>query len=159
MKKLYFKKMTSKYTRLIAMLLLFSLLFSASSCKKEAPEAVNKPGQTLFQYISTSKDLSLYRSALAKAGLLNPDTLGSGPFTVFAPVDSAFTKAGLTQDKINAYDAKALGLLLKYMIVKGELSSSSLIGFYSEDANALNPVYLPRIIIIIIDFCKGIILS
>src|SRR6202000_325149 len=61
-------------------------------------------------------------------------------------VDSAFISAGLTADSINRYDSQALALALKYSIVYGKISSTSLVGFYSESANSLHPLYKPNIV-------------
>jgi uncharacterized surface protein with fasciclin (FAS1) repeats len=141
----YLKKMKLNNKWFMAITMLLLPLFFLASCKK-APEQFNKALPTVFQYISANKQLSLYQAALKRAGMYNADTFSNGgPFTVFAPVDSAFISVGLTLDSINRYDPQALSLVLKYSIVYGEISSSSLVGFYSEDAFSLNPTYKPRI--------------
>ncbi len=125
---------------------LFLPLFFFISCKKNDAEQFNQAKQTVFQYISASKNLSLYQAALKKAGMYNAETFSTGgPFTVFAPVDSAFINAGLTLDSINNYDPKALALVLKYNIVFGKISAASLVGFYAEDVPSQNPAFTPRI--------------
>ncbi|GAA4312354.1 fasciclin domain-containing protein [Mucilaginibacter gynuensis] len=123
------------------------LLLLLASCKKnDNPEKLNSAKPTVFAYINANKNLSLYQAALKRAGLYNAETFSNGgPFTVFAPVDSAFTKAGLTLDKINSYDPQALASILKYAIVYGKISSSSLIGFYTQNVFGLNEAYKPTL--------------
>jgi uncharacterized surface protein with fasciclin (FAS1) repeats len=128
----------------ITMLVLSLSLFM--SCKKEKAGQFNLAKQTVFQYISTSKNLTLYQAALKRAGIYNAETFSTGgPFTVFAPVDSAFINAGLTLDSINKYDPQALALVLKYNIIFGKISAASLVGFYAEDVPSQNPKFEPRI--------------
>jgi uncharacterized surface protein with fasciclin (FAS1) repeats len=142
----HLKKMKINNQWYIAITMFFLSLFFVTSCKKENTEQFNKPQQTVFQYISTNKNLSLYQAALKRAGMYNAETFSTGgPFTVFAPVDSAFISAGLTLDSINKYNPQALALVLKYNIAYGKISSTSLVGFYAQDVPSQNPTYKPRI--------------
>ncbi len=129
-------------------IILFLLpLFFFASCKKEDSETFNKAKPTVFQYIGQNKQFSLYQAALKRAGLDNAETFSKGgPFTVFAPVDSAFINAGLTLDSINRYDPKALAIALKYGIVYGKISTESLVGFYAEDVNTLDTLSKPNLV-------------
>jgi len=128
---------------IVSLLLPFLFLMS---CKKEKAEQFNVAKQTVFQYISTSKDLGLYQAALKRAGMYNAETFSNGgPFTVFAPVDSAFINAGLTLDSINKYDPQALALVLRYNIIFGKISAASLVGFYAEEVPSQNPTFKPTI--------------
>ncbi|MCC9068296.1 fasciclin domain-containing protein [Arthrobacter cryoconiti] len=69
----------------------------------------------------------------AVSGKLNPDvnlvdTLNSGKFTVFAPVDDAFAKIpAATIDGLKT-DSAALTNILTYHVVPGELSPSQVVG-------------------------------
>jgi len=141
------KKMKSNnlwHTGIVVLLL--PLLFLASCKKNDIPEKFNKASQTLFQYISSNKNLGLYQAALKRAGMYTAETFSNGgPFTVFAPVDSAFMNAGLTLDSINRYDPQTLASVLKYTIVYGKISSSSLIGFYAQDVSSLNATNKPNL--------------
>lgn len=142
----YFRKARiAKQWFIPVMALLMPLIFLAS-CKKDKTEKFNKAQLTVFQYISTNKQLSIYQAALKRAGLYNAETFSNGgPFTVFAPVDSAFISAGITLDSINKYDPQTLAQVLKYGIVNGRISSTSLVGLYSEDVTTLNMLYKPTI--------------
>ncbi|CAM9137062.1 unnamed protein product [Discosporangium mesarthrocarpum] len=71
--------------------------------------------------------LGTFLSALSASGL---DSLlaGLGPYTVFAPTDSAFSKAGLTVSDIAALPATRLESLIQYHLVKASLGVESLDG-------------------------------
>ncbi|RJU97771.1 MAG: hypothetical protein DWC00_00580, partial [Candidatus Poseidoniales archaeon] len=64
-------------------------------------------------------------SAVVQAELL--ETLqGSGPFTLFAPTDQAFTDAGIDLASLNTVEGKAaLTNILLYHVVSGEVPSSA----------------------------------
>eukprot|EP01132_Coremiostelium_polycephalum_P023670 gene23670-28229_t len=135
----------SRLSVFVLTVLMLPLVFLIS-CKKNPDEQFNKAKSTVFQYISTAKDLNLYQAALKRAGIYTAETFSNGgPLTVFAPVDSAFINAGLTLDSINRYNPAALALILKYNIVYGKIGSGSLVGFYAEDALSLNGTYRPRL--------------
>ena len=65
--------------------------------------------------------------ALQKTGLSGPLSY-SGPFTVFAPSDSAFAKLPKDEKEALLSDRKQLKNILKYHVVKGKLSSEDLAG-------------------------------
>lgn len=126
-------------------LLLWPLLL-LTACTKNEPVNVNVPGLSLFGSIMADKHLTLYQAALKRAGMLDTATFANGgPFTVFAPVDSAFINAGLTLDSINRYDPQALALVLRYAIVYGKISSSTLVGFYSQPVKSQHPTLQPEV--------------
>lgn len=123
------------------------LPFLLAACKKEEAGSFNQAKPSVYQYLSGDKDLGLYRTALKRAGLDNAETFSKGgPFTVFVPVDSALISAGLTTDSINRYDPQALAMALKYGMVNGRISSSSLVGFYTADVTSLNTKYKPNLV-------------
>jgi uncharacterized surface protein with fasciclin (FAS1) repeats len=63
--------------------------------------------------------------AIQKAGLV--DILnGEGPFTVFAPTDTAFRKAEITLDKIDTLDSDTLKKTLLYHVYSGKLLSKDI---------------------------------
>jgi uncharacterized surface protein with fasciclin (FAS1) repeats len=124
-------------------ILLFCLLVA---CKKEDHTLVVTAKPTMLQYIGNDPQLTLFKAAMQRAGLFNDSTFANGaPYTIFAPVDSAFKTAGLTADSISKYDPAALALILKYHIAFGNLGSSTLIGFYTQELITLNPVYRPTL--------------
>jgi transforming growth factor-beta-induced protein len=70
-------------------------------------------------------------AALRKAGL-DDDLAGTGPFTVFAPTNAAFTAAlnslGVTLDTI---DANTLSRVLRYHVVQNKAYSEAVVGLDS----------------------------
>lgn len=132
--------------RYIQLLLCCLPLLLATSCTKDEPVYTNGNGASLFETIMGKKELSLYQAALKRAGMLDAATFADGgPYTVFAPVDTAFINAGLTMDSINKYNPDSLALMLKYGMVYGRISSSTLIGFYSQDMLSRHPSLMPRL--------------
>lgn len=113
------------------------------ACKK-TPLSPNPGAPTLEQYVSQDTTLSLYQLALERSGL---DTVlaDQGPYTIFAPVNSAFEAAGLTADKISAYDPAQLYALLSYQVALGRIGSSSVQGFTTDSVVTLNGQYKPLV--------------
>jgi uncharacterized surface protein with fasciclin (FAS1) repeats len=123
-----------KYAVGYSLLLAGCWLLLLTSCKKQQ-EARNSPQTTLLQYIAQAPDLTLLNAAIQRCEL---DTLFSsgGPFTIFAPVDSAFIALGLNKDTLSSYDPVKLSHLLKYHILSGKFSSTDLTGFLTEQATS-----------------------
>lgn len=98
----------------------------------------------LKDYIGKEQNLSIFQAALKRSGL---DSLlaNDGPYTVFAPVDSAFIVAGLTLDRINSYDKQALRRLLSFHVLPGRIGSATVTGFISDTMKSFNPQYSPII--------------
>ena len=81
--------------------------------------------QTIVEVAQDNPDLSTLVEALEAADLV--DTLsGEGPFTVFAPVNSAFEK--LPQGQLNALleNPDALRQILTYHVVPGQFATSDI---------------------------------
>ncbi|MBN9380837.1 MAG: fasciclin domain-containing protein [Chitinophagaceae bacterium] len=115
---------------------LFFLLLAAFSCTKKEYNATPNV-VSLSQDIQKESGLSLFRQALARTGL---DTVlaGGGPYTVFAPVDSAFIASGFTADKISGYPADKLRDIISFHILPGRIGSATLAGFLSDTLQSLN---------------------
>lgn len=116
----------------------------STGCKK-TQEPVNPPSETILQYIAKDPQLTILQAAITHSNL---DTVFSsgGPFTIFCPVDSAFLSAGLTADKINAYNPDSLRAILEYSMVTGRFSSDDVVGFYTEQVTSLDSGYDPFIV-------------
>jgi uncharacterized surface protein with fasciclin (FAS1) repeats len=121
---------------------IFLVLLLGSCFKKN--EAINPARSSILQFIAQTPSLSILDSAIHRVRL---DTLMSsgGPFTFFAPSDSAFQAAGLTLDSINRMEtAKLLGML-EYQVVNGRVSADALPGFLKQPFTSLHPLYQPFI--------------
>lgn len=120
----------------------FSLLAAIwlCSCTKEEKTSANKPAPLLKEYIKGDGQLRVLQAAIIKSGLDKDSAFSNGgPYTFFAPTDSAFARAGITMATIANYDPARLSLLLKGHIVPGSISSKTLVGFYWQDVNTLHP--------------------
>lgn len=119
------------------------LLIAMSSCFK-TNQSVNPAHSSILQFIAGDSSLSLLNTAIQRVQLDTAMSSG-GPFTFFAPSDSAFRAAGLTADSINRMDAQKLLLILKYMVVNGRLSATDVPGFLKQQFSSLHPSYKPFI--------------
>lgn len=130
--------------KISVLLLVFAGAQVFISCSKDQP--VRTPDNpTILQYIGKAPELSLLNAAIRRVPLDSAFSTG-GPFTFFAPTDSAFQVAGLTLDKINQLDTAVLGGILRYHIARGRINGDELFGFFSEDLACLHPLYQPTII-------------
>ena len=80
---------------------------------------------TVAEVVASNPDFGILAQLVQSAGLL--ETLGGeGPFTVFAPSDSAFLPFTNNQIVSLVGDSEALTNVLTYHVVDGELSSEDL---------------------------------
>jgi uncharacterized surface protein with fasciclin (FAS1) repeats len=114
-----------------------------TSCFKKN-EAVNIARPSILQYIAQTSSLSLLNAAIQRVRLDTAMASG-GPFTFFAPSDSAFQAAGITLDSINRMDAGKLLRILEYEVVNGRVSSTDVPGFLKQQFTGLHPLYSPFI--------------
>jgi uncharacterized surface protein with fasciclin (FAS1) repeats len=86
------------------------------------------PTKNIVENAVNSKDHTTLVAAVKAAGLV--ETLSSaGPFTVFAPVNSAFDKlpAGTVESLLKEENKKALQTVLTYHVIAGKISSKELV--------------------------------
>jgi uncharacterized surface protein with fasciclin (FAS1) repeats len=85
------------------------------------------PSKNIIQNAINSKDHTTLVAAVKAAGLVS--TLeGKGPFTVFAPTNSAFGKlpAGTVDNLVKPENKTTLAKILTYHVVPGKLEASDL---------------------------------
>jgi uncharacterized surface protein with fasciclin (FAS1) repeats len=85
------------------------------------------PSKNIVQNAVNSKDHTTLVAAVKAAGLV--DTLqGPGPFTVFAPINSAFEKlpAGTVDTLLKPENKGTLTKVLTYHVVPGRMTAASL---------------------------------
>jgi uncharacterized surface protein with fasciclin (FAS1) repeats len=85
------------------------------------------PSKNIVENAVNSKDHTTLVAAVKAAGLV--DTLaGTGPFTVFAPTNEAFTKlpAGTVDTLLKPENKAALAKVLTYHVVPGRLTAADL---------------------------------
>jgi uncharacterized surface protein with fasciclin (FAS1) repeats len=75
--------------------------------------------------VASGSNFTLLAAAATKAGLVN--TLkGAGPYTLFAPTDSAFMASGITMATINSLSAGTIDSVLLYHTLDSKVTSSQL---------------------------------
>jgi uncharacterized surface protein with fasciclin (FAS1) repeats len=85
------------------------------------------PSKTIVENAVNSKDHTTLVAAVKAAGLV--DTLsGKGPFTVFAPTNTAFSKlpAGTVESLVKPENKATLSKILTYHVVPGKIEASDL---------------------------------
>jgi len=85
-------------------------LLGLSSCDKDDDPIVTN---TITDVVSNSASFSVLKEAVVKANLATTLS-GAGPFTVFAPDNTAFAAAGITSATVTALSPSALSDLLLY---------------------------------------------
>lgn len=111
--------------------------FSITPPATEAAAPAPATGRTLADVFAANPDYETLVAAVTAAGL--GDTLASeGPFTVFAPTDSAF--ASLGQSALDNYlaDPDELNRVLLYHVIPGSVNSTRLIEQVNAAGGSLN---------------------
>lgn len=94
-----------------------------NSCSKD-DDNNNNGNKTITDVVSADADLSTLKTAVVKANLAA--TLSStGPFTVFAPTNEAFTGAGITADVLNTFTADQLNTILLYHVLPSKIPAAN----------------------------------
>jgi len=120
-----------KKIKQIGLVILTSLFANASFAQMEKTVMVGGaemyPSKTIVQNAVNSKDHTTLVAAVKAAGLV--ETLSSaGPFTVFAPTNSAFDMlpAGTVATLVQPANKAMLTGILTYHVVSGKLSAKNL---------------------------------
>ena len=111
---------SEKTLRAAALLLFSGFIFTA--CKKSSTPAT-PAASTITSIVSTNGSFTLLKSAVVKAGL-DVTLSGTGPFTVFAPSDTAFAGSGITSSVIASLTADQLKAILLYHTLASKVTAS-----------------------------------
>jgi uncharacterized surface protein with fasciclin (FAS1) repeats len=106
----------------IAFTLSFGLAVLITGCKKDndsAPPAAN----TITDVVVASPDFSTLESAVVKADL-QATLSSSGPFTVFAPDNAAFTASGITDASLNSLTKAQVTNILLYHTLGAKVTAA-----------------------------------
>ena len=110
-----------------------------ASCKDDAPTVT--PPKDITDVAIGDTQFSTLVAALTKANLVT--TLkGTGPFTVFAPNNAAFTKAGITS--LDALSAAALTPILTTHVLSGTVKAADVKSGAAPTVNTANQIYLSK---------------
>ncbi len=115
--------------RVITGALLLSAVIIFASCKKDDNTTPATPNTVVN--VATTNGFTTLVSAIGTAGL-TATLNGTGPFTVFAPTNAAFSAITVPSD------AAVLGNILKYHVVSGKVLSSALPTSYATGVATVN---------------------
>ena len=121
-----------KSLKSVSLMLLTTLLMNVSFAQNdqktvEVGGAEMYPSKNIIENAMNSQDHTTLVAAVKAAGLV--ETLqGKGPFTVFAPTNSAFgmLPAGTVESLVKPENKSALTSILTYHVVAGKLDSKEL---------------------------------
>lgn len=125
-------------TCMVAALMAFSL---ASCNDDDDDQPVNPATGNIPAVASADPQFSTLVAALTKAELVS--TLqGAGPFTVFAPNNNAFTKAGISS--LTTLTKDALTPILTSHVINGSVKAADVKSGTVETVNTNNDIYLSK---------------
>jgi uncharacterized surface protein with fasciclin (FAS1) repeats len=111
-----------KTTSKILFLALTGSMIIFASCKKDSDPAP-VPTNTITDVVVNTSSYSVLKEAVVKAGL-SSTLSGTGPFTVFAPDNTAFSAAGITSATVAALPAADLSALLLYHTIGSKIPAA-----------------------------------
>jgi uncharacterized surface protein with fasciclin (FAS1) repeats len=119
-----------------------AMAFSLSACNDDDDDQTVDPVTGNIPAVaSANPQFSTLVAALTKAELVT--TLqGTGPFTVFAPNNDAFTKAGITS--LNSLTKDALTPILTSHVISGSVKAADVKSGTVETVNTNNDIYLSK---------------
>lgn len=120
-------------------------LVTLTSCKKDSTATSPPPSNTIANIVSTNTSFSILKAAVVKADLATTLS-GTGPFTVFAPNDAAFTASGITLASINTLSADELKKILLYHTLSAKVISTAVPAGPNAPVTTVNgdPIYVTR---------------
>jgi uncharacterized surface protein with fasciclin (FAS1) repeats len=110
-----------------------------TACKKD--EVVTPPAKDIIETAIAQTQFSTLVAALTKADLVTA-LKGSGPFTVFAPNNTAFTTAKITS--LDGLTKEALTPILTSHVVSGKVLASEVKSGAVPTLNTSNGIYLSK---------------
>ena len=95
-----------------------------SSCKKDSATSTPTPTNTITDVVVNNSGFSVLKEAVVKAGL-DATLRGTGPFTVFAPDNTAFASSGITSATVTALTPAQLSDLLLYHTIGSKILAAN----------------------------------
>ncbi|MCB2207354.1 MAG: fasciclin domain-containing protein [Bacteroidetes bacterium] len=130
-------KTIKKFNYAIVLALAGLVIFT--SCKKDdevSPEPMPETSKSIVEIATTTDDFTILTEALIKADLVSA-LQGEGPYTVFAPTNSAFNMLfnDLGVNGIQDIPAETLKPILLYHVVAAKTQSTDITTGYYESLN------------------------
>lgn len=111
--------------RLVNLLIVAAaMLTGLSGCLKSNNSSNNNTNSTtITNFLKSATNATRFSNALSRANL---DTVfnGTGPFTVFVPVDAVFTSSGITDAMLNSYSPTQLRNIILYHTIAAAVIST-----------------------------------
>jgi len=104
----------------VLMLILLSIPVLITSCKKDDAVPVSN---TITDIVVAGNNFSTLETAVLKANL-QTTLSGSGPFTVFAPDNAAFTASGITSATLNSLTSTQVSNILLYHTIGAKIMAA-----------------------------------
>ncbi|CAN5649674.1 hypothetical protein BH11BAC3_BH11BAC3_37600 [soil metagenome] len=101
-------------------LILLSVPLLVVSCKDDNPAPASN---TITDIVVANSSFSTLETAVIKANL-QATLSGTGPFTVFAPDDAAFTKAGITSAVLGSLTSAQVSSILLYHTIGAKIMAA-----------------------------------
>lgn len=106
------------------MLALAAVTLLAVSCNKDDDDTDGgNNGSTITDVVVNTDSYSTLETAVVKANLQSTLS-GTGPYTVFAPDNNAFTASGVTADVLNSLSADQVKAILLYHTLSGKVMAA-----------------------------------
>lgn len=120
---------TGRYLTMLLALTFTTILVSCDDDDDTMEPPVNLPSMSIMEIVDATEDVSTLKAAIDAAGLR--DALnGDGPFTVFAPTNTAFTAFSMANPGVLEYllaNPDELAKVLTYHVHSGNATSADLV--------------------------------
>lgn len=104
----------------LSTVILLSISLLVTSCKDDKPAPVSN---TITDIVVSNSSFSTLETAVIKANL-QTTLSGTGPFTVFAPDDAAFTTAGITPAVLSSLTSAQVSNILLYHTIGSKIMAA-----------------------------------
>ena len=123
-----------KYILLSALAISLSL----QGCKKDEEQLTGQDSNKISAVVADNFNLSVFSTGLIRTGLKDK-MLQNGPFTVIAPSDNAFSKAGLgTPAALLATEPSRVSAIMNYHILDGSYELNKLPFLFNQEIRSAN---------------------
>lgn len=112
---------SSKKLFKLTMLMLLSIPVLITGCKKDDPAPASN---TITDIVVAGDNFSTLEAAVLKANL-QTTLSGTGPFTVFAPDNAAFTASGITSATLNSLTSTQVSNILLYHTIGAKIMAAN----------------------------------
>jgi len=115
-----------------------ALSVSLSGCKKEEKQSSGKDSNKISAVVADNFNLSVFSTGLNRSGL-KAKMQETGPFTVIAPSDDAFLKAGFANSvAILGAEPSRISAIMNYHVLNGTYELNKLPFLFNQEIRSAN---------------------